>query len=32
MKLGETQGEYEATTTLYRKYIDMMKLAVGRSQ
>ena len=32
MKLGETQGDYEATTTLYRKYVDMMKLAVGRSQ
>ncbi len=32
MKLGETQGDYEATTTLYRKYIDMMKLAVGRPQ
>lgn len=32
MKLGETQGEYEATTTLYRKYIDMVKLTLGRQQ
>jgi len=32
MKLGETQADYEATTTLYRKYIDMMKLAAGRPQ
>lgn len=32
MKLGETQGEYEATTTLYRKYLDMVKLTLGRQQ
>ena len=30
LKLGETQGEYEATTTLYRKYLDMVKLTLGR--
>lgn len=30
MKVADTQAEYEATTTLYRKYIDMMKIAVQR--
>jgi flagellar basal-body rod protein FlgB len=31
MKLGETQAEYEATTTLYRKYLEMVKMSLGRS-
>jgi len=30
MKLGQTQSEYEASTTLYRKYLDMVKLTLGR--
>lgn len=32
MKLSQTQGEYEGATTLYRKYLDMVKLTLGRQQ
>jgi flagellar basal-body rod protein FlgB len=30
MKISETQGDYGLTTSLYRKYLDMMKMALSR--
>jgi flagellar basal-body rod protein FlgB len=28
LKVGQTQGDYATTTTLYRKYIDLLKTAI----
>lgn len=28
MKVAQTQGDFATTTTLYRKYIDMLKMTV----
>lgn len=30
MKVAETQADYQMATSLYRKYMDMLKLAIGR--
>lgn len=30
MKVAETQADYQMATSLYRKYMDMLKLALGR--
>lgn len=32
MKIGETQMEYEATTGIYRKQAQLLKLALGRRE
>jgi len=31
VKVAETQADYQMATSLYRKYMDMLKLALGRS-
>ena len=31
IKVAETQMEYQMTTNLYRKHVDMLKAAIGRS-
>jgi flagellar basal body rod protein FlgB len=30
VKVAETQANFEMATNLYKKYIDMMKMALGR--
>ena|SRR5258708_602950 len=30
MKLGQTQGDYQMTSAVYRKYLGMLKLVVSR--
>jgi flagellar basal-body rod protein FlgB len=30
VKVAETQADYQMATSLYRKYMDMLKLALGR--
>ena len=32
MQLGETQGDYQLTLSLYRKQLDMLRLAIGRGR
>ena len=32
MQLGETQGDYQLTLNLYRKQLDMLRLAIGRGR
>lgn len=31
VKVAETQADYQMATSLYRKYMDMLKLALGRN-
>lgn len=31
-RLGETQLSYEATTNLYRKHLDLFRIAIGRGR
>ncbi len=31
-RLGETQLSYQATTNLYRKHIDLFRIAIGRGR
>ena len=32
MKVSETQGHYRLATNLYRKHVEMIKMALGRSR
>ncbi|MFB3102597.1 MAG: flagellar basal body rod protein FlgB, partial [Alphaproteobacteria bacterium] len=31
-RLGQTQLSYQATTNLYRKHLDMFRIALGRGR